>query len=104
MELSFYLAVCPGCHFTAGMGSGSGLTPKEHQALLLLASHAGKVILVYADLRQIAENSTQAIMHHPSFNKSEYQQLLSFYNSLADKCEGILAAQTPLSWNDVMGS
>ncbi len=102
LDVIFYLALCPECHFTATLGVG-GLTPKEHKALLLLASHAGKVILVYATLKNIPGGSTQTIMNDANFDKTEYQELLNFYNGLAHKCENILKGESPLTWKEVIG-
>lgn len=79
------------------------LTSKELQALVLLASHAGKIILVYAYLQNIPESRSETIQRHRRFQHKEYQKLLNFYNALARKCELLLQKQTRLQLQDVLG-
>lgn len=91
MELLSYIGVCPKCRFTACReGKGLDLSPKEIAALLLLASHAGKVILVYAKIKGIPHNNTNDIMADSAFSKKEYHALLTLFNQLAVKAEKVL--------------
>ena len=59
-------------------------------ALFLLAAYGGKIIILYAALAGIPCDSTPDIMAHEKFKSSEYQQMRTFYNSLASKCGEII--------------
>ncbi|NUM35764.1 MAG: hypothetical protein HUU50_14555 [Candidatus Brocadiae bacterium] len=103
MEVEHYHAHCPSCHFTANLGI-LGLSPRELRSLLLLASQAGKVILVYASLKGIPASRTEEMQRHPEFEKKEYMKLLEFYNSLAQKCESVLEKQgVPITIQEILG-
>ncbi len=78
-----------------------GLSALELKSLLMLASHAGKVILVYAKLRNIPISKTEDITSHPAFSKTEYQKLLGFYNNLARKCSDI-SQELSLSFEEMI--
>ena len=85
-----YRCNCPHCQFSANRGSGSTLSEPEENSLLLLAAHAGKVILVYATVKNIEAERTAEIMAHPDFQRGEYQRLLNHYNALAAKCSQLM--------------
>ena len=97
LNLEYYSACCPNCSFTATVGI-LGLSTFELKALLMLASCSGKVILVYAKLRNIPISRTEDVAAHPLFSKTEYQKLLGFYNNLARKC-GDISAKPEFSLN-----
>lgn len=81
-----------------------GLSPRELKSLLLLASHAGKVVLVYASLKGIPHARTEVMLKNPLFEKKEYMKLLEFYNSLAQKCESVLQNQGyPITIQELLG-
>ena len=88
LEIPQYNAYCPHCDFSAQKGSGSigEFSERELDALVRLAAHAGKVILIYASLRGIPETNTANITKHPSFRRSEYLRLLSYYRAIMNSC------------------
>ena len=90
LNVNSYNVNCTKCRFQADYGEEEirrDLSPGLLQALLLLASHAGKVSLVYASLRDLSTDRKQdRVINHPNFDKKEYQRLLNYYNNLAQEC------------------
>ena len=59
-------------------------------SLAVSTYQAGKVILVYANLKKIPHRTTKEIMQHQTFIRKEYHALLNMYNELAKKAEKVL--------------